>query len=614
MVEVFISYKREEREAVTTLADRLRALRLAVWWDADLTHGAGFDEEISTQLQAARCVLVCWTPAALASEWVRGEAAMAHGQGKLVACFLEPTTLTPPFNLHQTEDLMRWAGQDDDPGWIRLLEAIGERLSRPGLASYAQAMAPGASVQTLRDWAQAHGDDPLAEGVWARIQLIEGEADPERLAREALEARMRDQKRKADDARSKALAKARGLRDPAAQRRRILALAVAVTAVAVMALGGIGYAIDAQRRAGLLAQAQTPDQLRDFMAAQGWHPVAGDAARKYATLDAAAWSDARVRGTVAAIEGYIDDFTGPPAGQFLADARTALDAAVRVRQAQQTLQRLQLYDGLAHGAEDAATREAVELFQFRAGMPVTGQVDAALMSGLSRVIAALPTIAPQRLRARRLGEPTEDDYRALAARTGLPAPVLYAVRQVEATDQGFGPDGRPKILFERHIFSRLTQHAFDDSHPEISARRFSAEGYQGGHAGAWARLEAAYALDPAAAYASASYGLFQLLGMNHQRLGFDSPGEMAWFLSQSEAHQLQVFARFLEKENKRLVAALQGRDWAQFARLYNGPNYRANRYDERLAQAYDEGLRALGFFAQEERAGLPAAAASTPQR
>ena len=35
-------------------------------------------------------------------------------------------------------------------------------------------------------------------------------------------------------------------------------------------------------------------------------------------------------------------------------------------------------------------------------------------------------------------------------------------------------------------------------------------------------------------------------------------------------------------------AALRSHDWARFARGYNGPNYRANNYDTRLASEYEK--------------------------
>ena len=48
---------------------------------------------------------------------------------------------------------------------------------------------------------------------------------------------------------------------------------------------------------------------------------------------------------------------------------------------------------------------------------------------------------------------------------------LWAVLTVETRGCGFLPDRRPMILFERHIFSRETNHQFDNAHPDISNRK-----------------------------------------------------------------------------------------------------------------------------------------------
>jgi hypothetical protein len=195
---------------------------------------------------------------------------------------------------------------------------------------------------------------------------------------------------------------------------------------------------------------------------------------------------------------------------------------------------------------------------------------------------------------RRLGPPSEDDYRVLAARTGLDAPTLYAVRMVEGSPLGgFGPDGRPRILFERHVFRRLTGGAFDAAHPRVSNPEPG--GYAHGQEETWAQLEEAYALDPEAAYKATSFGLFGILGQNHKTLGFDSPGEMVWFMSQSETHQLEVFVRYLEQD--KLLSFLKDKDWARFARRYTGSGISA-AHAEKLERAYAEGVRNLGFFAQ----------------
>jgi hypothetical protein len=35
-----------------------------------------------------------------------------------------------------------------------------------------------------------------------------------------------------------------------------------------------------------------------------------------------------------------------------------------------------------------------------------------------------------------------------------------------------------------------------------------------------------------------------------------------------------------------MLTALQAKNWAEFAKRYNGPAYAQNRYDEKLAKAY----------------------------
>ena len=87
MTDVFISYKQEEREAVQIIASSLHDLKLSVWFDTKLRAGGSFDEEIAAAMNEAKAVLVCWTPAAVQSEWVRGEATQGMQANRLAACF-----------------------------------------------------------------------------------------------------------------------------------------------------------------------------------------------------------------------------------------------------------------------------------------------------------------------------------------------------------------------------------------------------------------------------------------------------------------------------------------------------------------------------------------------
>jgi N-acetylmuramidase len=73
---------------------------------------------------------------------------------------------------------------------------------------------------------------------------------------------------------------------------------------------------------------------------------------------------------------------------------------------------------------------------------------------------------------------------------------------VETGGCRFLPDRRPVILFERHIFSRETNHTFDASNSDISNPH--AGGYSAGGAAQYDRLQRALALDRKAALRSAS--------------------------------------------------------------------------------------------------------------
>jgi hypothetical protein len=57
VVDVFISYKREERARCQRVRDKLRALELDVWFDADLSPDKTFREQIEEAVGAARAVL-----------------------------------------------------------------------------------------------------------------------------------------------------------------------------------------------------------------------------------------------------------------------------------------------------------------------------------------------------------------------------------------------------------------------------------------------------------------------------------------------------------------------------------------------------------------------------
>lgn len=131
--DVFISYKRTERDRVEAIAAALRDLGLNVWFDARLQAGMDFDEEINREVRSAKAVLVCWSQGAVESRWVRAESSIGHKRNVLVACFLEECDPWTPFNLVHTEDLSGARLDGTNAGWVKIVDRIGKLSGRPGL-------------------------------------------------------------------------------------------------------------------------------------------------------------------------------------------------------------------------------------------------------------------------------------------------------------------------------------------------------------------------------------------------------------------------------------------------------------------------------------------------
>ena len=200
-------------------------------------------------------------------------------------------------------------------------------------------------------------------------------------------------------------------------------------------------------------------------------------------------------------------------------------------------------------------------------------------------------------------ETTGAMWTQLAARLQVDLPALKAVAEVESAGHGFlpAPDTRPKVLFEGHVFHRLTAGRYGASHPNLSYPKWDRRQYSGRLAGEWKRLDKAAALDPVAAMQSASWGAFQIMGFNYALCGFDSVGRFVECQASGADGQLEAFANLLSRPGSPLIAPLRRHDWATFAALYNGKDYRLNRYDEKLAVAYAR--HAAGRTARPVRGG-----------
>ena len=177
---------------------------------------------------------------------------------------------------------------------------------------------------------------------------------------------------------------------------------------------------------------------------------------------------------------------------------------------------------------------------------------------------------------------TEDDYKEAAELLNCEVAAIKAVAEVESGGEGFLPDGRPKILFERHQFRKFTNGEFDATHPGISNKKARGYGPAGAHQ--WDRFNEAAALNRTAAIKAASWGKFQVMGFNFAHSGFDTLEDFHAAMLKNEAEHLKACCRFITIN--KLDRALRNHDWVTFARGYNGEGFRENKYDEKLAAAF----------------------------
>lgn len=239
----------------------------------------------------------------------------------------------------------------------------------------------------------------------------------------------------------------------------------------------------------------------------------------------------------------------------------------------------------ADGHYGDLTETAVRAYQLKAGLVADG------IAG-TKTLASLSGGDCQQLLK-------NHDLVNAAQRLDVPLASVYAVNEVESNGKSFLDNGKPVILFERHIMYRqlatprhegdnpaqLKQHADEVTALNPAIVNPKPGGYAGGSA-EHQRLSHARLIDDNAALESASWGAFQIMGFHWQRLGYDSVQEFAAAMSASESQQFDAFVRFIETDPA-LHKALKARKWAEFAKLYNGPDYQRNLYDIKLQRAFE---------------------------
>ena len=151
---------------------------------------------------------------------------------------------------------------------------------------------------------------------------------------------------------------------------------------------------------------------------------------------------------------------------------------------------------------------------------------------------------------------TEEDFILVARLLDVEVAALKAVQQVETGGRGgFFAPGKPAILFEGHIFWN-----------QLKKRNINPESYVKGNE-------------------NILYPKWEK-GHYYAACGEKSVDNFVKAMCMSECRQLVLSARFIKQSG--MLSALQAKDWAEFAKRYNGPAYEQNQYDKKLAAAYQK--------------------------
>ncbi len=181
---------------------------------------------------------------------------------------------------------------------------------------------------------------------------------------------------------------------------------------------------------------------------------------------------------------------------------------------------------------------------------------------------------------------TEQDFLEVAQSLGVEVAAIKAVVEIEAgcTHEGFSAPGKPLINFDLTMFRRFAKRHGVNLSKYGKSHSVVFNSHRGSQLRANRRLEAAKTIHPQAAVEGTFWGMFQIVGFNWKRCGAESLENFVELMSRSERDQLDMFANFIT--NTGLVKHLQSKNWAAFARGYNGPAYARRRYHTRMASAY----------------------------
>ena len=173
--------------------------------------------------------------------------------------------------------------------------------------------------------------------------------------------------------------------------------------------------------------------------------------------------------------------------------------------------------------------------------------------------------------------------------------ALLAVAEVESAgvaSWNVNGDSLPPIRFEGHYFYRLLKGKQRDAAVAagLASPKAGVVANPKSYKARYALLDRAMTINQEVAIESTSWGLGQVMGSHWKKLGFKNAEALAEMAQSGIAGQVKIMALYIQKFG--LVDELQEKGFASFAKQYNGPAYKSNRYDTKMAAAYKRWVKA----------------------
>jgi len=180
----------------------------------------------------------------------------------------------------------------------------------------------------------------------------------------------------------------------------------------------------------------------------------------------------------------------------------------------------------------------------------------------------------------------EFDIPELAYRIDVTEDHLQAFLNVESRSQGFDRAGRPIILTEPHVFYRnLEGNKRKMAVAEgLAYPKWGTKPYPRSSDARYEWLTKAMKIDKEAAFKAISMGSTQVLGENFSMVGYPSAEAMFKAFSDDEQEHVEAMVKYILATG--IADDMKAERWNVVARVYNGPGYKKNQYDVKMAREF----------------------------